>query len=178
VAVPQKEGVMRNVWQEKATPKPAVDIYYEEFKFLGWIVPDRNKVEFICVERIDLELLEVVPSLMGNSTIYHVRVYFIAKDSSKMTELQPTKLVRFGKFSFFRFSTWFRRYSPGVSVGQALMDLCQDDLQKLSHVVVVTGPTLWPKIQIFKLPKSFSLQKWIEQEKIKLRSQIIGQESA
>jgi len=169
---------MRSVARiERPTPKPTRDIYYDEFKFLQWVQPDRNTIVFICVEQIDLELLEVVPYQPEEFVSDEVRVYLVDNLGLTLGEVGQRRKERTVKFSLFRPSTWLRTSLPGVSVKQALLDL-GDKLQDLAYIVVVTGPCLWTRIQIFKLPKRFSLQEWIENERQKLREQIVKEKDA
>lgn len=169
----ERKVVMRSVSRiERPTPKSVKDVYYNEFGFLQWIQPDKDGVEFICVEQIDLELMEVVPHQAEEFYQDDVCVFLVDNLGLKIMEVEQRRRERAVRFSFLRPSTWLKTFFPGISVKQALLDL-GDELQSLAYVVVVTRPRWWSRIQIFKLPKRFSLQEWIKSERQKLRERIL-----
>jgi hypothetical protein len=69
-----------------------------------------------------------------------------------------------------------KEFVLGTSVKQALVNL-GDRLRELEYIVVVNRPRYWTKIQIFKLPKKFSLQEWVQDEVQKLQRQIAAEKN-
>jgi hypothetical protein len=168
---------MRDVIEEsQKTPEPAKRVYYGEFPFLDWVKPEQGDVAFICVERIDLELLELVPCVGSEVCRQEICVYFVGYDGSKLMELKQSVNKRIVKFSIFQPSTWMKEFVLGTSVKQALVNL-GDRLRELEYIVVVNRPRYWTKIQIFKLPKKFSLQEWVQDEVQKLQRQIAAEKN-
>jgi hypothetical protein len=168
----ERKCSMKNLKDVNPTPDPAKDVYYTKFPFLGWVEPDKKYVRFIGVELIDLEVIEVVPfrrdDAYSNDDVF---VYFVGRDESKLYEVLPRRWVKNPKYRWYRISTWGKEKINGESVKEALIKL-GDRLPELSRIVIVSGWDLWKKIQIFKLPKEFSLAEWIEGERRKLKEQL------
>ncbi|MEK7650527.1 MAG: hypothetical protein AAB364_01490 [Patescibacteria group bacterium] len=168
----------------KSPLQVANEEYIAEFpflrKWLGEINPKDLKYLKIRVERLDLDVLRstgyinfdleymaYAPSSYGSQ-----QFFCIGKDGFILRKLLPSILERVN-FSLFRPSSWFREWTGGETVEQALLCLAsQQQLSSLRYVVSVRKPLLETRITIYKLPVAFSLEEFVNKEEERIRQDV------
>lgn len=163
---------MKDARDLPSTSESAKRVYYEEFPFLRWAAPI-ERVRFIGIELIDLDVLDLSARSCEYPRSCCSRVYLVSKNGERLSELCPGQWVRDIKFSLFRPSTWWKTWVPGATVKEVLTNNGDKiNYLDLGYVVFVRSPELYPDIQVFKLPKKFDLATFIEGEREKLRQSL------
>ncbi|MCC2630452.1 MAG: hypothetical protein K0S38_261 [Candidatus Paceibacter sp.] len=163
-----------------STPQMTIEAYREEFPALDKIMSNLKNVDYVGVELIDVELLDVITGYVtdGYNVALEKQAFFVMDDDPEPVSTLSLRTPHPG-FSLFRPSTWFfkNEYS-NVSIRDALIRI-GDRIKNLKYIVLaqeffdgILGGTPHTRIQIFKLPKEFSLQQWSENERQKVRANL------
>lgn len=131
--------------------------------YLNSCLKQTQNIERLDVQRLDLQILDTVPYYHKDSPArLWKRLFLIYDDKALITEVDQAKSIKNPQKSLWRPSTWEDVKIPGKSLKQALTD--RTSLQGFEYVLSIQKVSIIGiEITIYKLPKSFSLQEWIEE---------------
>jgi hypothetical protein len=167
-----------------ATSEAAKDTYFKEFPFLGggemWL--DSSSVNNIRIERLDTDVLDIVPNQPHGRYLDQRFVWaYLVNQMGIASEVPGNRWVKETKrwkkfFGDFWGGPGSDKYEKGISIKTAIEKL--GDLQReLSFVVAVFGDIprrggIWYDVTVYKVAKDFSLSAFIAEKQGEVREQI------